>query len=366
MVALDRLPNIDGMGIAFREVGRVVAVVAISALVASCTAHVTVKPIEMPEAHGAQIPATLGVYYPAGFSDHPVREQLSPEFESLALEADIGPASRSVLDAILRSAFAEVIEVDSANPAELAEGRVDAITVPKIVRFNYELHSGNTIVDVAWELELVHRDGRSQTLAIDGRDDYDPGNPLGIEFLYTAAPRKIASAIRDAGTALWFRFNAVAGEDDWFGALERRSEAERTELEETLAPGEGRCVVFVFVEDFVESMQGAIVLAGDDDVRWLPDASRYARFDLDPGAYTLCYGPAALVQLLAGSEDKTVPEFTDSVEVDCEAGGSHTYGLRFRSIAELEAEALPPATAVRELQSRKAVTASDSLGPMNE
>jgi hypothetical protein len=110
-------------------------------------------------------------------------------------------------------------------------------------------------------------------------------------------------------------------------------------------------------------MQGVIAFDGGNRHRWLPDASRFVRFELEPGVHVIRYGPAMLVQLLAGSVDRPLAGFTDSIKVDCRAGDSHTYALSFRSGGELKSDALAPATASRELESRLIVTDADPGGP---
>jgi hypothetical protein len=223
---------------------------ALLTLGASCTTHVTVKPLDLPEAHGTRIRASIGVYYTDEFTTHPVREQLVVEYDSIALETDIGPASRSAFGATLDSAFEEVIEVDSANPAELVGGRINVVAVPRILDFDYRQVPGDTFVDVTYELELLHRDGRTLTIRAAGHDATDPGNPLGIELLPTAAPRKIAAAIRSASATLWLRLNSVADEDDWFSALAELEEIDHEESSGKAVAGDGPCVVSLFLEDF--------------------------------------------------------------------------------------------------------------------
>ena len=345
------------------------ALLVLAIHVMGCTAHVTVDPFEMPEAHGAKIPASIGVYFPPGFTSYPVREQIVEESESMALETDIGPASRSVIEGTLRSSFDEVIVVESENPEALVEGRIDAVVVPSITHFDYEQYGGTTRVVVRYTIELLHRDGRTGSIAAVGRETDKPQGGFGFEYLGSAAPKKIAEAMRAAGTELWFRMHAAANEEDWFEGLARFAGAELAEIQGTFAPIDGHCSVFIYLEDsgyydeYIDTMLGVIIFAGEDRQRWLPDAGRFTRHDLRPARYAVRYGPAALVRAFAGEGDAALSEVTETIEIDCQAGRSHIYGLRFWTAAALNVNVISPADAAGEIRLRTVVTDADPKRP---
>ena len=307
--------------------------------VSGCTTHVTVDPFVMPEAHGAKIPAKVGVYYAPEFRTHEIREQLQDDMESMQLETDIGPASVSMIGSTLHSAFAGVLEVQSIDPPELSSGEIEAVITPRITDFGYlQTGGGGTIVEIGYELSITDAESRTVVLVSDARfDELADTMSFKFELISSGAPRRISAAMRDAGTALWFQLNAVAQEDDWLLALARRNVENLAEIERAFAVPEGQCSVFLYISEHsayypqssVEDM-GGVTLSIDDREVTLPSTSEYVRFDLEAGLHNIVYGESYIVGMLP-----LETSLTPSINFDCVAGESTVFELVFVGAVEV-------------------------------
>jgi hypothetical protein len=185
------------------------AMALVSILLAGCLQSATIKPLDVPEFQGVDpIPATVGVYYSPEF----VAQEATYGSHDLQYRSDLGPASRSVLDPLIRSAFAETVLVDSANPPELVSGELEAVLIPGIVRIRAKTHPGDWrkhTISISYRLRVNHADGSSLTLHAKGQTEHSS------LYLYKGIP----DALRSAAADLWVTLQAAPRNTEWFTGL---------------------------------------------------------------------------------------------------------------------------------------------------
>ena len=188
-------------------------------LLAGCSLdhHVDTEGLEVPEFQGGErIPAAVGVYYSPGFMSYTAKGK----FGDSTITADLGPASHSLFDPLFRSAFAETLAVQSAEPPELTAGEIEAVLIPSIVSFSGYASSYELVgAVIRYELEIRHTSGSIVSLSAEGVSS----SKVGLSW---ATDEIITDAMRAAVAELWFTLQAAPRDKNWFESLQRSESAE--------------------------------------------------------------------------------------------------------------------------------------------
>ena len=184
------------------------AIAFLSTLLAGCS-DANIKPLDLPEFQGIEpIPAAIGVYYSPEFLNYE-----ATYYDGIAT-VHLGPASRSVFAPLIRSAFADTVLVDSANPPELVAGEIEAVLIPRIVKFSGDVTGRQAglpmfTISVRYKLDVEHANGSSLTLSAQG-----DAKRSGL-----TGNKAIPDAMRSAAAELWVTLQAAPRNTEWFTGL---------------------------------------------------------------------------------------------------------------------------------------------------
>lgn len=199
----------------------VAACVACSLLLTACTSvSVRVPDPEIPRAQTRPIPDKVGIYLAPELRQFEVDEVIMPD-TGFRLRTDLGPANQAMFESILATAFPNGVQVKGPYPDELTP----VVLMPTLTGFDYVFNAVNarTEVEVVYRLAILKRGQGSFTVELAGQYAKDPGPGLGIDPIWSAAPRNIQDAIRNAGTKLVLLLHDAAGTDEWLAELEKHA-----------------------------------------------------------------------------------------------------------------------------------------------
>lgn len=202
--------------------------IVVLSLAACTTFNVRVADPELPTAQTQPILDHVGVYFSPDFRridvDDPISQESASAIEyglEMHLKTDLGPASVRMFESILKSSFPNAVITDNAGP----DAQDAMVLTPSLLDFDYEvnLYDADISVDIVYLLTITSPDRRPISLEIHGR--YDKGREENAKFapIWSAAPRCIQEAMRNAATQLSMLLHQAAATDDWLSELEKVS-----------------------------------------------------------------------------------------------------------------------------------------------